>query len=95
VLVISLAIVPSTGPAILVNTTRCGSSSVIRSVNRWPRKSMSRSKLVSPCRAVTSHNVMLGTKGSALFAFITSPSHTSAWVRPGSPSVLTGSSCET
>ena len=91
----SFAIVPSTGPAILVNTTRCGSSSVIRSVNRWPRKSMSRSKVASPCRAVTSQNVMLGTKGSALFAFITSPSQTSAGVSSTSPASLTASSCDT
>ena len=75
-----------------VKVTRCGSSIVIRSVKRSPRNSMSRSKTVSLRRLVTSQNVMLGTNGSALLAFSTSPSQTSARPRRGSPGTFTGRS---
>ncbi len=92
---ISFAIVPRTGPAMRVNTTRCGSSSVMRSVKRCPRNSMSRSNSLSLCRATTSQNVIAGTNGSALFAFLTRPSQTAERSRWGCPAALTGSWCDT
>ena len=56
---------------------------------------MSRSKMVSLIRSVTSQKVMLGTNGSALLAFRTRPSQTSARESFGSPGSFAGRACET
>ena len=87
--------VPSTEPSRRSNRTRSCGISVMRSRQRSPRNSISRTNTVSLSRWSTWQCVIAGTNGSALSAFITSPFQTSLRVSTGWPGSLTGMRLET